>query len=176
MAIVTNVVQFIGDNRSWIFDGIGGVVFTSIVGLIVFYFGWWQKRERLEIAPKKFSLAYDLEFRIGGFDVETMQHTSTRARVGIEPAKLKILCHNLTATPVILADVELLNADGEMVAVRQDANAQRIDAHASGEIEVLIGSPSSPCYQCPSWHGQVRIKTIRKKVFSSPSFNFGDLI
>jgi hypothetical protein len=173
---MTNAVQFIGDNRSWIFDGIGVFILTSVVALLVFYFGWWQKRERLTIVPKKFLPAYDLEFYGRKLDVETMQRTTTRAKVGVKSAILKILLHNLTTTPVILVELQLINAENNEVILQQDTNAQRIDANDSGEVDIPIGSTNAPCYKPPSWRGQIKVKTVRKKEFSSPLFNFGDLV
>jgi len=173
---MTNAVQFIGDNRSWIFDGIGVFALTSIVGLVVFYFGWWQKRERLTIIPKKFSLAHGLEYRVGGFDVETMQDTITRATIGVEQAKLKILCHNPTSTTVILDEIKLLNTNTGEVIVRQDAKAQRINANDFGGIDIPVGSTNNSYYKPPLWRGQITVKTIREKLFLSTPFNFGDLV
>ncbi|HEY3931093.1 MAG TPA: hypothetical protein VGM58_01845 [Verrucomicrobiae bacterium] len=173
---MTNTVQFIGENKNWIFDGIGVFALTSIAGLIVSYFGWWQKRERLTIIPKSFSPAYDLECSIGGFDVETMQPTVTRGNLGVEDAKLKILCHNPTSTPITLDEIELINTDANEVIMRQDVKAQRIDAHDSVKFDVTVGSINVHYYKPPSWLGEIKIKTIRKKTFKSSTFNFSNLV
>jgi hypothetical protein len=132
-------------------------------------------QEAFVVTPKNFSPAYDLKIYGGGFDIHTMQNTRMEASLGVEPAVLKIRCHNLTPTPIILDEIQLLNADTSEVVVQQDAKAQRIDANGTCEIDIRLGSTKNPYREPPSWSGQVVIQTVRKGVFSSTPFKFGDL-
>ena len=171
---MTNLVRSISDNMGWIFDGIGVFVLGILVGLVGFYFGRWQKRGRLTIAPKKFSPANDLIARCGRTNLDTLRVETYHAKLGVNPASLETRCYNLTATPIILDKVRLLNADSGEEVVRQDAKAQRIDAHSSGAVDIRIGTTDAPCYQTPTWRGQITLETVGKKSFSSSPFNFRD--
>jgi hypothetical protein len=166
------MVQFISDNKAWIFSGIG----VLIIGAFgKFCLVWWQKRQRITIVPKTFAQAYDKRIGTAGLDVDTMQVASSEATCGVEPAKLNVVFHNPTPTPFILDEVKLVNADTGELVVRHEAQAIRIGAHDFVEIDFRVDSRESPANKAPSWRGQIRIKTDSKKEFSSLPFNFGNL-
>jgi len=171
-----DVVQFIGDNNGWILDGIGVFVLGAFVGFVGFCFGWWQRREPLMIAPKKFSVANDLFARCRRTNPDTLGAETYHTKLRVNPANLETFCYNQTATPIILDEIRLLNADSGEEVLRQDARAQRIDAHGSGAVDIRIGTRDAPCYQTPTWRGKITVKTVRKESFSSSPFKFCDLV
>lgn len=135
-----------------------------------------KARKAFIVTPKKFSPAYDLTICSGGFDAYTMQDTIHEATLGVNPAVVNVRCHNLTATPIILEEIKLLDADTGEVIVRQDAKAQRIDANSSWEIDIPFGSAAAPYRRPPPWPGQVRVETASREEFLSVPFNFNSLV
>ena len=112
----------------------------------------------------------------GGFDTDTMQNTTVEASLGVEPASLRILCHNSSNIPVILDELEVLNDNTGEAITRHDAKAARIDAHGCQELSIPIDSPGNHFYKPPSWRARIRLRTVRKQQFSSTPFSFADLL
>lgn len=167
--MMASVLQFIRENRDSLFGGV------SVLSVLLAFFGWrWQKREVLRVDPKKFSEACDLLASGGGFSPD-VGHYRRQGKIGVRPAKLRVLCHNLASTPAILDEIKLLNKDSSEVVSRVDGDAKRIDSHGSVEVEIPVGTHDAPCYQPPQWRAAVIVKTIRKKSFSSRTFEFSEL-
>jgi hypothetical protein len=136
----------------------------------------YKQKERVRIDAKEFIPAHELNWYAGGFDINTMQHTSQKLTVGTEQACLKCHCHNLTDTPVILREIILKNADNGESVLRQDPNAKRIEANNTSEIIISLPLSCAPCNQTPAWRSQVIVKTARDEEFSSDPFSFAGLV
>jgi len=171
---MTNILHFIGENRPWIFDGIGVFVLGTILTLILGCFNWWKKRERLTLTAERFLAAHDLKGFVGlvGADSSSVREY----RMGVRAAKLTIRCHNPTDTPIVLDKVSLWNADTGQEVGRKDGAPQRIGAHDSVEIDIEVGTTEVPCYDVPTWNGRLEVTTARNKIFRSDRIKFRELV
>src|ERR1700722_788530 len=110
-------MDWLNENKEWVFSGIGILILTILwtTGTKLLprtssiaapnsrlYPSARLEQERLRLVPKQFVPAYDLKAYFGGFDVRTMQPTSSEFKLGVNPAALKIVCYNLMTTPVII--------------------------------------------------------------------------
>jgi hypothetical protein len=183
------LLQWLQNNRDWIFSGIG-VAGVAVICRLLFqrksaheklaelHLQLHQRAEQetLTIVAKKFSPAHDLKAWFGGFDVQTMRPTTTEAMLGVEPASLKVLCHNLTATPITVVGIKLINTENGEIVIRKDNMAQRINAHDSSDINISFKSVVPPCYSPPLWRAQIVVNTTRNNIIKSGRFNFRDLV
>jgi hypothetical protein len=84
------------------------------------------------------------------------------------PACLKIVCHNLTETPVLIDQILLLNADSNQAMGRFDGNPTRLAGLDFKEIHMNL-----PLEMPPALRGRINITTVRGGAFDSKPFEWG---
>jgi hypothetical protein len=84
------------------------------------------------------------------------------------PACLNIVCHNLTATPVVIDQIRLLNADSRQEVQLFDPDPKRIDGLDFVEIPLNL-----PLNMSPPLRGMISITTVRCGSFDSREFEWG---
>ena len=129
-----------------------------------------------KISPKKFTPAFDLNFFATGLNPGTMRPTVNKASLGVQPAFLKVIFYNLTPVPIILDQIEVLNATTGELFQRIDAEARRVEVHGSAEMNLPLGSIDCQLREPPTWQAQIAIQTASDNRFVSTPFNFSALV
>jgi len=98
----------------------------------------------------------------GGFDIDLGRDVTHELWLPAA-AELKIICHNLTATPATLDVIRLLNVDSNQEVGHWDGNAERMGGfdHAEVKRELPLDNtlPENP--PPPQWRGIIEIVTVR---------------
>lgn len=128
--------------------------------------------EQVRVDVKEATPQRRLPMVCGGFDVDRGVNVRHEAWLPY-PAELKIRCHNLTGTPVVVDQIRLLNADSNQEIRCFDGDSKRIDAFGSVEINLKFSLDNEQSYETPpQWRGLINITTVRGGAFLSKPFQW----
>ncbi len=165
------------DNQ--VFSGIAGVVLAAIFAVVAYFY----KRRRHRRAASAELVRVDVKEAIpqrqrlwgatGGFDDDRGQFVHQELWLPA-PAELKIVCYNLTGTPVVIDQIRLLNADSKQEVKCFDGDSRRMDGFGSVEIKLELPLDNDQPYEPPpQWRGAINITTVRDGSFDSKPFEWG---
>jgi hypothetical protein len=109
----------------------------------------------------------------GGVDLDSGQPFRNEVRMPTN-AELRIVCHNLTGTPVTIDEIRLMNADSNQEVRCFDGESKRMDGFGPVEIKLKLPLDNTQSYETPPpWRGLINITTVRGGSFDSKPFEWG---
>jgi hypothetical protein len=124
--------------------------------------------EDVRVDVKGVTPALEMPSLAGHIDPQSLR--AVPHKVWMHPAQLKIVCHNLTGTPVVIDQVRILNVDSNKEVACYEGDTKRMEGF--GSIEMHLNLNQELFETLPQWRGLITVTTVRGGSFNSKPFQW----